>query len=196
MNQPDLGITIAELRVQKGFTQEKLAEYCEVSKRTIQRIENGEVEPRAFTLNNLSNILEFDFVNDNTQHETTWVTILHLSCCLIFTIIIVPLLIWSGKKKQSHKIDQHGRVVLNFQVTITLMLFVSLLFLLILLGTAMVMDETNVGASDLVFTGMMFLGLLPFILIGMFSAFQGIVNALRMLSDKPIRYRLSIPFVK
>ena len=26
MNQPDLGITIAELRVQKGFTQEKLAE--------------------------------------------------------------------------------------------------------------------------------------------------------------------------
>lgn len=196
MKQPDLGITIAELRVQKGFTQEKLAEYCEVSKRTIQRIESGEVEPRAFTLNNLSNILEFDFVNENTQHETIWLALLHLSSCLIFTIIIVPLLIWSGKKKQSHKIDQHGRAVLNFQVTIALLLFVALFFVLVLLGAVVVMDETHMGVSDLVYTGMALLGFLPFILIGMFAAFQGIVNAVRMTSDKPIRYRLSIPFVK
>ena len=35
MNQPDLGLKIAELRQQKGLTQEKLAEYCEVSTRTI-----------------------------------------------------------------------------------------------------------------------------------------------------------------
>lgn len=48
MNQSDLGLKITELRQQKGFTQEKLAEYCEVSTRTIQRIESGEVEPRAF----------------------------------------------------------------------------------------------------------------------------------------------------
>jgi len=196
MNQPDLGITIAELRVQKGFTQEKLAEYCEVSKRTIQRIESGEVEPRAFTLNNLSNILEFDFVNENTQHETTWLASLHLSSCLIFTLIFVPLLIWSGKKKQSHKIDLHGRSVINFQTTVILMLFVSLFFVLILLGIVVILDETTAGASDLVYTGITLLGFLPFILLGMFSAFQGIVNALRMLSDKPIRYRLSIPFVK
>ena len=44
MNQPDLGLKILELRQQKGLTQEKLAEYCEVSARTIQRIENGEVD--------------------------------------------------------------------------------------------------------------------------------------------------------
>ena len=196
MKQPDLGITIADLRVQKGFTQEKLAEYCEVSKRTIQRIESGEVEPRAFTLNNLSNILEFDFANENTQHETVWLTLLHLSSCLIFTIVIMPLLIWSAKKKQSHKIDQHGRAVLNFQITITLMVTLALIILFILLGAVMVMDETNVNVSDLTYTTMVFLGSLPFILVGMFSAFQGIVNAGRMLADKPIRYRLSIPFVK
>ena len=33
MNQPDLGLKIVELRQQKGLTQEKLAEYCEVSTR-------------------------------------------------------------------------------------------------------------------------------------------------------------------
>jgi len=196
MNQPDLGITIAELRVQKGFTQEKLAEYCEVSKRTIQRIESGEVEPRAFTLNNLSNILEFDFVNENTEHETIWLTLLHLSSCLIFTFILVPLLIWSGKKKRSHKIDQHGRTVINFQVTVVLMLVVAIFFLMVALGVTMVMDETHMGASDLVYTSITLVATLPFFLIGIFSAFQGIINALRTLSDKPIRYRLSIPFVK
>jgi transcriptional regulator with XRE-family HTH domain len=36
MNQPDLGLKISELRQQKNITQEKLAEYCEVSTRTIQ----------------------------------------------------------------------------------------------------------------------------------------------------------------
>ena len=61
MQQPDLGMKVAEMRKQKGLTQEQLAEECEVSTRTIQRIENGEVEPRAFTRNNLSNLLEFDF---------------------------------------------------------------------------------------------------------------------------------------
>jgi transcriptional regulator with XRE-family HTH domain len=41
MNQPDLGLKVTELRQQKGLTQEQLAERCEVSPRTIQRIESG-----------------------------------------------------------------------------------------------------------------------------------------------------------
>lgn len=44
MNQPDLGLKVSELRQQKGLTQEQLAERCEVSPRTIQRIESGEVD--------------------------------------------------------------------------------------------------------------------------------------------------------
>jgi transcriptional regulator with XRE-family HTH domain len=37
MNQPNLGLKVSELRQQKGLTQERLAELCEVSPRTIQR---------------------------------------------------------------------------------------------------------------------------------------------------------------
>jgi hypothetical protein len=37
---------------------------------------------------------------------------------------------------------------------------------------------------------------LPLILIGLYCTYQGVVNAMRALSDKPIRYALSIPFVK
>jgi transcriptional regulator with XRE-family HTH domain len=82
MNQPDLGIKVAELRQQKGLTQEQLAERCEVSPRTIQRIECGEVDPRLYTLQCLSEVLEFDFCVENTAKENLWLTLLHLSSIL------------------------------------------------------------------------------------------------------------------
>ena len=57
------------------MTQEKLAEYCEVSTRTIQRIESGEVEPRSFTRNSLSNILEIDLGKENTNNQSFWLAV-------------------------------------------------------------------------------------------------------------------------
>lgn len=50
MKQPDLGKKIAELRKAKGLTQEELVEKCNLSIRTIQRIESGEVTPRSYTI--------------------------------------------------------------------------------------------------------------------------------------------------
>jgi uncharacterized Tic20 family protein len=196
MNQPDLGLKVSELRLYKGLTQEQLAELCEVSPRTIQRIESGEVDPRAYTLHCLGEALEFDFGVENTANENLWLAVLHLSS--MFCILIVPLLLWSWKKNQSYKIDQHGRQVLNFQVTMTLTLFAAL-FLLILAPVAMVvLDESGLtnfqdGPEFLLFS---ICAPLPLILTGIFCTFQGVVNAMRALSDKPIRYALSIPFVK
>jgi hypothetical protein len=34
------------------------------------------------------------------------------------------------------------------------------------------------------------------LLIGVFTTYQAVVNTVRALSDKPIRYSLSLPFVK
>ncbi len=71
MNQPGLGLKVSELRQQKGLTQEQLAERCEVSARTIQRIESGEVDPRAYTLHCLGEALEFDFSEaEHRQRES------------------------------------------------------------------------------------------------------------------------------
>ena len=50
MKQPELGKKIADLRKAKGYTQEELVERCNVSVRTLQRIESGEVEPRSHTI--------------------------------------------------------------------------------------------------------------------------------------------------
>ncbi|MGB5980499.1 MAG: helix-turn-helix domain-containing protein [Nonlabens sp.] len=53
MNQPDLGILIADLRKKQGLTQEELVERCNINVRTIQRIEAGEVNPRSYTIKNI-----------------------------------------------------------------------------------------------------------------------------------------------
>lgn len=63
MTQPELGKKILELRLAKGFTQNELAEVCNLSIRTIQRIELGEVVPRSFTIKAIFSKLDYDFYN-------------------------------------------------------------------------------------------------------------------------------------
>lgn len=50
MRQPELGKLLTNLRNEKGLTQEELVEKCNISVRTIQRIEAGEVTPRSYTI--------------------------------------------------------------------------------------------------------------------------------------------------
>lgn len=196
MNQPDLGRKVAELRQQKGLTQELLAEKCEVNPRTIQRIESGEVDPRSYTLQCLSRELDFDFLRDDKKSDSPWLVVMHLSS--ILPLLIVPLLLWSWKKNQSSKIDQQGRLVLNFQITMLLLLFAGgflLAFLpavLPMIGKTMDQAGWNMGLFELV----IICATMPMSLIGLFCAYSGIANAIRSLADKPIRYPLSIPFIK
>lgn len=196
MKQPELGKKVAELRQQKGLTQEQLAEFCEVSTRTIQRIESGEVDPRAFTINRLSAALDFEFVGEGVENENLWLAVLHLSS--ILPLVILPLLIWSWKKNQSGAIDSHGKDVLNFQITMMLVLLAfSLIFLILpvflfgILGLAEAVP-VRIGLPEL----LILLCPLPLVLVGIFTTFQGVINAVRVLSDRPYRYIISIPFVK
>jgi len=57
----ETGELIKELGIKRGMTQEVLADNTEVSVITIQRIENGEVDPRAYTLQMIAKALEVDF---------------------------------------------------------------------------------------------------------------------------------------
>ena len=196
MNQPDLGLKVAELRQQKALTQEQLAEKCEVSTRTIQRIERGEVDPRAYTLQCLGEALDFDFGEDTSQSESFWLVVMHLSS--ILPTLIIPLLIWSWKKRQSFKINEQGRDVLNFQITMMLLLFLGG-FLLTFLPVALpslgkALDD--MGVNMVLFQFMVLCAAAPMILIGIFCTYQGVVNAMRALLDKPVHYQLSLPFVK
>src|SRR5688572_17831338 len=75
MKQPELGKKIVELRTAKGLTQEELVELCNISIRTIQRIENGEVTPRSFTVKTILAALghDFDKISDSEgSKEKSW----------------------------------------------------------------------------------------------------------------------------
>ena len=60
MKQPELGKKISKLRTAKGLTQEELVEKCNISVRTIQRIEAGEVTPRSYTIKTILSALDYD----------------------------------------------------------------------------------------------------------------------------------------
>lgn len=60
MNQPELGKKIADLRKAKGLTQDELVEKCNISVRTLQRIESGEVMPRNYTVKLIFTALDYE----------------------------------------------------------------------------------------------------------------------------------------
>lgn len=60
MKQPELGRKITELRREKGLTQEELVDKCNISVRTLQRIETGEVTPRVYTVKTILAALDYD----------------------------------------------------------------------------------------------------------------------------------------
>ena len=123
----ETGKLIRELRLKKGMTQEELADKTEVSTRTIQRIENGDVDPRSYTLQMIAKALEVDFslfVNtktdksDNTIQDTenNWLAFLHLSG--VIPILIPTLLMWNRKKDKTNEMLNHFRAVISLQLII------------------------------------------------------------------------------
>ncbi len=76
MKQPELGRKITDLRKEKGFTQEELVEKCNISVRTIQRIEAGEVMPRSYTVKTILAALDYNFekIKDEFPEEESPIT--------------------------------------------------------------------------------------------------------------------------
>lgn len=72
MKQPQLGKKLLELRQQKGLTQEELVARCNISVRTIQRIEAGESSPRVYTIKTILAALDRDL--DDLKEESTFET--------------------------------------------------------------------------------------------------------------------------
>ena len=68
----NIGIVIKEIRKHKGLTQLELSEQANLSERTVQRIENHEVEPSFYSLKNIGDILEVDLVEIKAKNSTMY----------------------------------------------------------------------------------------------------------------------------
>ena len=117
MKQPQLGEKILELRLAKGLTQTELAEKCNLSLRTIQRIESTEVTPRSYTLKLIFEVLDFDGFsslhknssikseNSNNSKKDIVRTIFLLLITSIASIIIFNL-IYNSKKQSTKDVSE------------------------------------------------------------------------------------------
>ena len=70
MKQPELGILIAKIREEKGLTQEELVSRCNISVRTLQRIESGKVTPRSYSLKSIAAVLDCDLFTGSDVSES------------------------------------------------------------------------------------------------------------------------------
>ena len=170
MIQPEIGIKIAELRRQKGLTQEDLAYRSHLNVRSIQRIELGEVTPRFSTLKLLSEVFGLELSIENDDGPNLWLVLMHLSC--VIPLMIVPLLIWTWKRAEIPEIDRHGVDVLNFQISMSLYLFVSAVLVLVIIGEVLLLA------------------------LGIFIFFISITNAIRVAMELNYYYPMAIHFIK
>ncbi|WP_299439558.1 helix-turn-helix transcriptional regulator [uncultured Aquimarina sp.] len=108
MKQPQLGKKILELRLIKGLTQTELAEKCNLSLRTIQRIESTEVTPRSYTLKLIFKSLDFDgfsstnnnsFVNSKDSFNFKKNAVRNILLLLIISIVSIAIFKFNSKNK-------------------------------------------------------------------------------------------------
>lgn len=118
-----IGQKIAEIRKQKGFSQEELAENSKVSLRTIQRIEKDETDPRGATLKAICDVLGInieDILDYGKVEDKTYLIFLHLSvlsfCVIPFGNLILPIILWLNKRDKIIDVNIHGTNILNFQI--------------------------------------------------------------------------------
>jgi uncharacterized Tic20 family protein len=194
MDNFDLSKKVKELRARGGLTQEQLADTSGLSLRTIQRIENGETVPRGDTLRRLAVALQVspdEIIDWQILEDKNVLTMLNLSQLgfLAFPLlgIIIPLAVWILKKDKVKSVDEHGKAILNFQISWVILLFVFY----IIFGVNMIF-HLGIRFS---FLGTSFLGTI----IGglyVYNVIVIIVNTIRIYNGKLIGYKPSFHFLQ
>jgi len=110
------------------------------------------------------------------MQEKQWALICHLSglsgYLIPFGNVIIPIIIWSMKKEEMPMVDEHGKEVINFQLSITIWIMLSALLIILLIGIAMLVA----------------LALLQVVLV--------IIGALKADNGQLYKYPLTIRFIK
>ncbi len=207
-----LGKRVKELRVRNGFSQESLADECKVSLRTIQRIENGVTIPHGYTLSRLAKALHVgpdELVEWSKQEDKGQLNLLNLSALTLlinpFLGTILPLALWITKRDKIEHLDETGKELLNFQITmlilisILLFLFIASIFVFrpeeVIFGSAISWAARG-GHTSLftVVSTLLFLGFLGLYYI--YSTIVIIKNSIRIYKELPVIYKPAIHFIK
>ncbi len=199
MKKTELSKKIKELRNRRGFSQEELSEKSGLSLRTIQRIENGETEPRGDSFKRLSVAFDVnpdDLIDWTVLEDRGFLTSLNLSalCFMVFPVlgIIVPLIIWISRKDKIRNINEIAKEILNFQITWNMVFFIGFGFIMAFFAfqePRSIVTEDNSYLrllAPLFFPGVMYLYNITLI----------IINSINIYNDRKVNYYPKYRFIK
>lgn len=110
------------------------------------------------------------------MQERQWALVCHLSALCGYFIpfghLIAPIVIWSMKKDEMPMVDEHGKEVINFQISFTIWITVAIVLVFLLIGIPILIG----------------LGILQLVFI--------IIGAIKADNGELYRYPLTIRFIK
>jgi hypothetical protein len=110
------------------------------------------------------------------REDRTLIVITHLSQLITlltgFGSLILPLILWVTQKEKVYQMDSHGKNIINFQLSLIVYCIICVP-LILLFG----------------------LGILGFIVLGIFSVVFPVINAIKASNGETPRYPLSFNFI-
>ena len=198
MKNKELAQKIKALRNRKGYSQEELSEKTGLSLRTIQRIENGETEPRGDSLKRLAEtfgVSPDEIVDWTIQEDKGFLVSLNLSALsiLIFPLlgILIPLIIWISKKDKIRNLNDIAKDLLNFQITWIIAFFIG--YMLTIISTVLKVSHTF---SSSVTSILLSSGMILTIILYMYNLIFIIMNSIKISKGKTVAYYPKIRFLK
>lgn len=185
MDNQSIAKNLVYHRKKKGYSQAELSEKTNVTTRTIQRIENEEVNPHLKTIKLLAAALDISvddlMVLDDPKEETIqkkWLLLLHgtplLGLTFPFFNILISLFIWIHKREENPIYDHHGQKIVNFHITMTILFALALVALVTVQGY----------------------GFLFFIAVIPYTFIVTLINTIWALNSGKCFYPLAIPFLR
>jgi len=111
-----------------------------------------------------------------TKDERTWAMLAHISAVAGFVFpfgnIIGPLLIWILKKEELPFVGDQGKEALNFQISITIYILISVILVFVVIGIPLL------------------------IVLGIFALVMTIIAAINAYDGKAYRYPVTIRLIK
>ena len=189
---------VKAFRVQRGFSQEKLAELTGLSLRTIQRVENSETEPMGDTLIRISEAFQVtpdELMQMDKPQDSSYLNVLNLTqfCSILFPIIgvLVPLLLWVLKKNIINRVDEIGKRIINFQATWSIIFLVGTISYFVYSSNIALND---IGEYFIAYQQTMFVYQVFLICMIVYNIFIIVFNTYKIRSNKKTFYQPAIPF--
>ena len=111
-----------------------------------------------------------------SKDERMWAMFAHISAVAGFVFpfgnIIGPLLIWILKKEEFPFVNDQGKESLNFQISITIYVLISIILIFVLIGIPIL------------------------IILGIFALIMTIIGAINAYDGKAYRYPITIRLIK